>query len=152
MELGFGLVRAQVLEHRKDFLELANDYVLLHLNGPSTLAEYSGGVDPHVSLSPFTRECASLCRRIFGARRNHYNAAATLAARAKRIAQRGKGFRGVTTGVLMASRFAVLAQRRMQIAQPGGAASGAQGVHSGSGTSASARWSTKMQKFTREQC
>ena len=145
VERDLGHWRAQVLEHKYNGMPLANDYVMLHLNGPSTLAEFSEGVDPHVSLSPFARECASLWRQIFGWRRNHYNKAATLASRAKSVAQRGKGFTGVTTGVLAATRIAVLARRRLQMARRG--ASGAQDGHRGVGTSASARWNPKMQKF-----
>ena len=48
----------------------------------------------------------------------------------------------------MAWRFPVPARRCLQIARPGGAASGARDDgHSGVGTSASARWSSNMQKF-----
>ena len=78
--------------HRCQHLDFHDDMLMVKLNGPKTLAEFEGGeADSLSGLTPFSRECASLWRELYGARRGHYNAKATLAAKEK--AKQKTGFR-----------------------------------------------------------
>ena len=92
-----------------DFLD---DMLMLKLNGPKTLEECEGDeADSCSQLTPFSRECASLWRELYGARFGHHNAKATLAAKEK--AKQKPGFRKTVGGVLAAARLAVAESRRV---------------------------------------
>ena len=98
--------------HRTDNMDFFDDMLMLKLNGPKTLEEYGGGeADSCSRLTPFSRECASLWRELYGACFGHYNAKATLAAKIKKKKQ--QGFRKTVGGVLAASRLAVAESRRV---------------------------------------
>ena len=100
-----------------------DDMLLMKLNGPKTLEECEGGeADSWSRLTPFSRECASLWRELYGARFGHYKAKATLAAKVK--AKQKPGFRKTVGGVLAAARLAVAESRRVA-ASRAHAASGA---------------------------
>ena len=104
-------------------MDFHDDMLLLKLNGPKTLEEVEGGeADSWSGLTPFSRECASLWRELYGARFGHYNAKATLAAKEK--AKQKPGFRKTVGGVLVAARLAVAESRRVA-ARRAHAASGA---------------------------
>ena len=123
-----------------DFLD---DSLLMRLNGPRTLAEFDEGTaDSRVELTPFSRECASLWRELFGTRFGHDNEKARAAAKLKK--QRAPGtYRGAVLGVLAAARIAVAkARHRAQQAR-----SSESVVHSGAGTKESVLWSDSMSKF-----
>jgi hypothetical protein len=125
-------------------VEFLDDALLARLNGPCSVAEYvDGAPDPAVDLvTPFSVDCASLWRELFGNRFGHYNAAATAAAALKR--QRTPGvFRGATLGVLAAARLAVVAARRMA----GQARGSGPVVQTGAGTAAGALWNKSMRNF-----
>ena len=129
-----------------DNFEFLDDALMLRLNGPKTLAEFAEGTeaDPNVTLTPFSRECASLWREFFGSRCGHYNAQATAAAKLKRNAQPG-AFRATTLGVFAAARLAVASSRRRAAGQARGSSSVV--VHPGAGTAGSALWTDSMQQF-----
>ena len=127
----------------------------MRLNGPMTLAEFAEGttVDPNVALTPFSRECASLWRELFGARSGHYNPKATAAAKLKRNAKPG-AFRATTLGVLAAARLAVASSRRLAAVGQARASSSvapalgfSTALHPGAGTACSALWTESMQNF-----
>ena len=127
---------AERLSNNFQFLD---DVLVLRLNGPRTVEEFAEGAtaDPNVALTPFSRECASLWRELFGARSGHYNAKATAAAKLKRNAQPG-AFRATTLGVFAAARLAVAAAR---------ASRASRALHPGAGTASSPLWTESMTKF-----
>jgi len=100
-------------------------------------------VSTRVQLTPFSRECASLWRELFGNRYGHYNTTATkIAAEVKRRSKSGS-FSGAARGVLAAARLAI-ASRRLNARR---GRSSASAVHSGAGTAESALWNDSMRKF-----
>ena len=106
VERDFGEFRAQRFEHNTASMPFHEDCLIMRLNGPRSAAEFDQGIaNPSVELTPFSRECASLWRELVGARRGHYNAAATRVAKSSR--QKAPGFfcRAVR-GVLVAARVA----------------------------------------------
>ena len=145
VERDFAEFRAIMEEHHTNNFEFLDDILMLRLNGPRTLAEFAEGTtaDLNVALTPFSRECASLRRELFGARSGHYNAKATAAAKLKRNAKPG-AFRATTLGVLAAARLAVAASRRRAVGQARNSSSVA---HPGAGTACSRLWTDSMQKF-----
>ena len=109
--------------HRTAHMDFLDDMLMLKLSGPKTLEECEGDeADSCSGLTPFSRECASLWRELYGARFGHHNAKATLAAKEK--AKQKPGFRKTVGGVLAASRLAVAESRRVA-ARRAHAASGA---------------------------
>ena len=114
-----------------------------------------GEADSCSRLTPFSRECASLWRELYGARFGHYNAKATLAAKEK--AKQKPGFRKTVGGVLAAARLAVAESRRVA-ARRAHAASGA-GQASDEmpllslvpGPPKTAFWNASMDKFQKKQ-
>ena len=143
VERDLGEYRAHVMEHRTNDIDFLDDALLVKLNGPKTMKEFDGGVAHlEILLTPYSRQCASLWRELFGVRFGHYNAAATSAAKLKRKMAPG-AFRGVTLGVLAAARLAVASMRRRagQAPRPGGVAK------SGTGSVDGSLWSDAMRKF-----
>ena len=137
--------------HRSQHIDFFDDMLMIKLNSPQTLAEFEGGTADSLSqLTPFSRECASLWRELYGARRGHYNAKATLAAKEKRTPSR---FRKTVLGVLAAARLAVTSSRRVaarQVPQAGGLANPAAGgvlANPAAGTPQSAFWNKSMSNF-----
>ena len=60
--------------HLTSNMDFHDDMLMLKLNGPKTLEECEGGeADSWSRLPPFSRECASLWRELYGARRGHYS-------------------------------------------------------------------------------
>ena len=115
------------------------------LNGPKTLAEFEGDeADSCSQLTPFSRECASLWRELYGVRFGHYNAKATLAAQEK--AKQKPGFRKTVGGVLAAARFAVAESRRVAARQTD-AASGAGQASLARGSPKNVLWNASMTQF-----
>ena len=147
VERDFAEVRAILDEHHTNNFEFLDDILMLRLNGPRTVAEFAEGTtaDLNVALTPFSRECASLWRELFGARSGHYNAKATAAAKLKRNAKPG-AFRATTLGVLAAARLSVAASRRSRRAV-GQARVSSSVVHPGAGTACSRLWTDSMQEF-----
>ena len=139
VERDFAFLRYEQGEHRTSNHQFLDDCLIAKLLGPLSVAEFEGGSSStgREQLTPFSRECACLWRRLYGARAGHYNPAATRAAAAKATASRGP-LRRASVGVLAAARLAVQCKRAR-------AASAA--VHPGAGTDRSARWNEKMQKF-----
>ena len=132
--------REQKMQHRTGDMDFHDDALMVKLNGPSTLAQFSEGVaDAQVEVTPFIRACASLWRETFGARHGHVNLKATAAARLARQQKPG-AFAGAARGVLGAARQAVADARC-------GRGAGPSSFHSGAGTEASALWNDSMTKF-----
>jgi hypothetical protein len=150
VERDFAEYRGKESEHHANYFEFLDDALMLRLNGPRTVEEFAEGstADLNVALTPFSRECASLWRELYGARAGHYNAKATAAAKLKRNAK-PRAFRATTLGVLAAARLAVSNKRRLAAAgQPArGSQSGDITIHPGAGTAASSLWTGDMQKF-----
>ena len=135
--------REKIKEHRTSDMDFLDDSLLMRLNGPRTLAEFDEGTaDSRVELTPFSRECASLWRELFGTRFGHYNAKATAAAKLKKRTAPGT-FRGAVLGVLAAARLAV-ARARHKAQQP---RISENVVHSGAGTTESVLWNESMSNF-----
>ena len=83
--------REAKMVHRTANMDFFDDMLMLKLNGPKSLAECDGNEAHSCSgLTPFSRECASLWRELYGARFGHHNAKATLAAQERR--SRSQGF------------------------------------------------------------
>ena len=129
--------REQKMQHRTGDMDFHDDALMVKLNGPSTLAQFSEGVaDAQVEVPPFTRACASLWRETFGARHGHVNLKATAAARLARQQKPG-AFAGASRGVLGAARQAVADARC-------GRGAGPSSFHSGAGTEASVLWNDSI--------
>ena len=145
MERDVAEFREIMEEHHSNNFEFLDDALMMRLNGPKTLVEFAEGtkVDLNVALTPFSRECASLWRELFGARAGHYNASATAAAKLKRNANPG-AFRATTLGVLAAARLAVACTRARGVEQASGSSSV---VHPGAGTASSRLWTESMEGF-----
>ena len=61
MERDLAKFREQKLQHRTGDMDFHDDALMVKLNGPSTLAQFSEGVaDAQVEVTPFIRVCASL--------------------------------------------------------------------------------------------
>ena len=150
MARDFAEFREIMEEHHSNNFEFLEDALMLRPNGPRTVEEYAEGTtnaDLNVALTPFSRECASLWRELFGARAGHYNAKATAAAKLKRNAKPG-AFRATTLGVFAAARLAVAASRASRVAAAASQARGSSSVvHPGAGTACSALWTDSMQEF-----
>jgi hypothetical protein len=143
VERDLGEFRDQILEHRTSDIKFLDGSLFVRINGPRTAAEFDEGIDtPRDGLTPFSRECASLWRELFGSRFGHYNAKATAAAMMKRREAPGM-IRRMSLGVLAAARLAVESTRR----KAGLARSSGSLVHAGAGAIDSARWSESMTKF-----
>ena len=136
VERDFAEFRGMEKEHHGNNFQFLDDALMMRLNGPRTVEEFAEGAtaDPNVALTPFSRECASLWRELFGARSGHYNAKATAAAKLKRNAKPG-AFRAAKLDVLAAARLAVVSSRRRDAGQARGSSSV---VHPGAGTVCSA--------------
>ena len=129
-----------------DFLD---DMLMLKLNGPKTFAECEGDeADPCSRLAPFSRECASLWRELYGARFGHHSPKATLAAQEK--AKQKPGFRKTVGGVLVAARLVVVESRRVAAARAH-AASGAGQASPALGSPKNALWNASMDRFQKTQ-
>jgi len=100
---------ARVVNRTSD-MRFHDDMLMLKLNGPAEL--FADQANSLSLLTPFTRHCASLWRVLYGARRGHHNAKATLAAQEKQ----GRGFRKTVDGVLVAARLALILKRRADAA------------------------------------
>ena len=75
MERDLAEFREAKCVHRTDNMDFFDDMLMLKLNGPKTLEECGGGeADSCSRLTPFSRECASLWRELYGARFGHHNA------------------------------------------------------------------------------
>ena len=127
--------------HRSQHLDVNDGMLMMKLNGPKTLAEFEG--------HSWSREWASLWRELYGARRGHYNAKATLAAQEKRKPSK---FRQTVLGVLAAARLAVTSSRRVaaQAPQAGSLANPAAGgvlADPAVGTPQSVFWNKSMSNF-----
>ena len=96
-----------------------------------------------VELTPYSRECASLWREVFGIRSGHYKAAATAASKLKQ----GRGSLGCFAEWFVA--FFVVARLAVALARLKAkcGSSSASVVHSGAGTAESALWSESMNNF-----
>ena len=131
VERDLGEFREARMVHRTSNMDFHDDMLMLKLNGPKTLEEFQAGADSLSTLTPFSRECTRVWRELYGARRGHCNAKATLAAKEK--AKRKPGFRNTVGGVLAASRLCVVSSRRVA-AQGAHAASGAGQASPAAGT------------------
>ena len=148
VERDLGEFRDVKLVHMTMNMTFHDDMLMLKLNGPKTLKEFEGGeADSLSQLTPFSRECASLWRELYGARRSHFNPRATEAAK-ERVKQK-PGFRKTIRGVLAAARLAVDSSRRVA-AQGAHAASAARRASPAAGTPQSAFWNASMTKFRRK--
>ena len=143
VERDLGLLREHLLEHRTSDIAFLNDCLVMKLCGPKTTSEFDDGtVDSSVELTPFSRECASLWRQLFGLRVGHYNGSATAASKSKRLQPDGL-LRRSTLGVLAAARLAVAAARsKSRQARSSGSV-----PSPGAGAARSALWNDRMTKF-----
>jgi len=148
VERDLGEFREAKMVHRTVNMDFHDDMLMMKLNGPKTLAEFEGDeADSCSQLTPFSRECASLWRELYGVRFGHYNAKATLAAQEK--AKQKPGFRKTVGGVLAAARFAVAESRRVA-ARRAHAASGAGQASPARGSPKSAFWNASMTQFQKK--
>ena len=145
VERDLGEFREAKVVSKKADMRFLDDMLMLKLNGPKTLAEFRAGqADSLSQLTPFSRDCASLWRQLFGACGGHYNAEATMAAQEK--ATQKAGFRKTVHGVLAAARLALVSSRRVA-ARGADAASGAAQASPAAGTPQSAFWNASMTEF-----
>ena len=145
MERDLAEFREAKMVHRTANMDFLDDMLMLKLNGPKSLAECEGNEAQSCSgLTPFSRECASLWRELYGARFGHHNAKATLAAQEK--AKQKPGFRKTVGGVLAAARLAVAESRRVAAARAH-AASGAGQASPALGSPKNVFWNASMDKF-----
>ena len=143
VERDLGEFRAKQEIHRCGDLQFHDDTLMLSLNGPQTVAEFSGSSgNARQALTPFSRECASLWRETIGQRRGHHNPKATSAAKRARQAMGGTAS-GAFRGVLSAARLAVASARL----RSGRGLKRVRCLHEGGGTPASAHWTEAMRKF-----
>lgn len=142
MERDLGEFRSQQLIHRTENMQFHDDCLVLRLNGPRSAAEFDGDTaNSRSELTPFSRECASLWRELFGHRKGHLNAKGIAAAKLKRQKTLGT-FGGAVRGVLVAARLAVLGSRKARRA-----CSSASVVYPGAGTAESALWNEQKSNF-----
>ena len=148
VERDLGELRSQLASHCTGSMEFHDDSLMLKLNGPKTSADFDeGAANTRQELSPFSRECASLWREIVGTRFGHFNLHATLAAKLKRQTTAHQRFSGVVRNVLVASRLAVSAKRRLGDRQGARSEQPLALLHPGAGTSESSLWNGSMGKF-----
>ena len=122
---------------------------MVRLNGPRTTEDLCEGVlNRNVDLTPFTRECASLWRVLYGSRRGHFNQKAVDAAAGKRKRVLGV-YKNAQLGVLAAARLAVASKRmrRARASAFGEETAGSSAVHAGAGTDKSRLWSAALGNF-----
>ena len=61
--------------YRTANIDFLDDMLMVKINSPKTFEECEGDeADPCSRLTPFSRECASLWRKLYGARFGHHNA------------------------------------------------------------------------------
>ena len=146
VERDFAFLRNEITEHRCSDEEFLDDCLIAKLMAPRSVEEFEeekmgGGSSPmgrrRERLTGFTRACACLWRRLYGARRGHYNPAATRSAAAKAAERRGP-LRRAALGALAAATFAARCKRAKR---PSAA------VHPDAGTDRSAVWNDSMGKF-----